>query len=99
MDGRLGRWPSSVSRWRQLLVKISKRQLTRIIKEEKGKILAEAPMGEFGIFDQYYLANLLMEEVESFMDQTGVESFGPSEISDMRNAVMQALDTVTNQVS
>tara|TARA_B100001123_G_scaffold451206_1_gene628478 strand:- start:12538 stop:12780 length:243 start_codon:yes stop_codon:yes gene_type:complete len=80
-------------------MKISKRQLRRIIKEEKAKLLKEAPTPEFGIFDQYYLADLLMEEVESFMDQTGVDSFGPAEVEDMRNAVMAALDTIVKQVS
>ena len=80
-------------------MKITKRQLSRIIKEEKAKLLKEAPTAEFGIFDQYYLADLLMEEVESFMGQTGVDSFGPAEIEDMRNAVLSALDTITKQVS
>ena len=79
-------------------MKISKRQLRRIIKEEKAKLLKEAPGAEFGIFDQYYLTQLLMEEVESFMDQTGVDSFGPAEVEDMRNAVMAALDTIVRQV-
>ena len=80
-------------------MKITKRQLRRIIKEEKAKLVSEAPASEFGIFDQYYLTNMLMEEVESFMDQVGVESFGPAEVKDMQNAVMKALDTVTKQVS
>ena len=80
-------------------MKITKRQLKRIIKEEKSKLLKEAPAAEFGIFDQYYLINVLMEEAESFMDQTGVDRFGPAEVRDMRNAVMAALDTVTKQVS
>ena len=79
--------------------RITKRQLRRIIKEEKAKLLKEAPTAEFGIFDQYYLTNLLMEEVESFMDQAGVDSFGPEEINDMRLAVTQALDAVIHQVS
>ncbi len=80
-------------------MKITKRQLRRIIKEEKAKLLKEAPTSEFGIFDQYYLTNVLAEEAERFMDQTGVDSFGPAEIEDMRNAVMYALDTVTREVS
>ena len=80
-------------------MKITKRQLSRIIKEEKAKLLKEQGTPEFGIFDQYYLTQLLMEEVESFMDQTGVDSFGPAEVEDMRNAVMSALDTVLKQVS
>ena len=80
-------------------VKISKRQLRRIIKEEKAKVLAEAPTGEFGIFDKYYLTSVLMEEVERFMDQTGADSFGPAEVKDMRSAVMYALDVVTREVS
>ncbi len=80
-------------------MKITKRQLKRIIKEEKRKVLSEAPTGEFGIFDRYYLANVLMEEAENFMGQAGVDSFGPAEVEDMRNAVMYALDTVTKEVS
>ena len=79
-------------------MKISKRQLKRIIKEEKRKVLSESPTTEFGIFDQYYLANVLMEEAENFMDQAGIDSFGPAEVEDMRNAVLQALDTVAEQV-
>ena len=104
-------------------VKVTKRQLKRIIEEEKAKVLREqanrgnpnkpwdavfppeeatpekAPSSDFGIFDKYYLTNVLMEEVERFMDETGVDSFGPAEIEDMRDAVMYALDTVTKQVS
>tara|TARA_Y100000593_G_C4209052_1_gene285847 strand:+ start:229 stop:498 length:270 start_codon:yes stop_codon:yes gene_type:complete len=80
-------------------MKISKRQLKRIIKEEKRKVLSESPTTEFGIFDRYYLANVLMEEAENFMGQAGVDSFGPAEVEDMRNAVMYALDTVTKEVS
>ncbi len=80
-------------------MKITKGQLRRIIKEEKVKLLKEAPTSEFGIFDQYYLTNVLAEEAERFMDQTGVDSFGPAEIEDMRTAVMYDLDTVTREVS
>ena len=80
-------------------MKITKRQLRRIIKEEKAKLLKEAPTAEFGIFDQYYLADVLMGEVESFMDQTGVDSFGPAQDEYMRNAFMRALDTIIKQVS
>ena len=80
-------------------MKITKRQLKRIIKEEKRKVLSESPTTEFGIFDRYYLANVLMQEAENFMDQAGVDSFGPAEVEDMRNAVMYALDTVTKEVS
>ena len=62
-------------------------------------LLSESPGSEFGIFDQYYIQDLLMAEVESFMDHSGVDSFGPAEVEDMRNAVMQALDVVIKEVS
>ena len=47
-------------------MKITKRQLRRIIKEEL--TLAPGHGGEFGIYDANYLFELLKPEVESYLD-------------------------------
>ena len=80
-------------------MKITKRQLKRIIKEEKAKLMKEqAPQGfhggQFSIFDPDYIYNLLAEEAESYLQSSGDDQLRPVEFDEMRQAVMAALDKV-----
>jgi len=80
-------------------MKITKRQLKRIIKEEKAKLIKEqAPAGfhggQFSIFDPDYIYNLLAEEAENYLQASGDDQLRPVEFDDMREAVMAALDKI-----
>ena len=80
-------------------MKISKKQLRKIIKEEKAKLVKErAPAGfhggQFSIFDPNYIYNLLAEEAESYLQSSGDDQLRPVEFDEMREAVMAALDKV-----
>ena len=80
-------------------MKITKRQLKRIIKEEKAKLIKEqAPAGfhggQFSIFDPDYIYNLLAEEAESYLQASGDDQLRQVEFDEMREAVMAALDKI-----
>lgn len=79
-------------------MKITKRQLRRIIKEEKAKLLREGDeMQMHTIFDDDYLYDLLADEVEKWMRRKGPE--GPRKLVQtqkdrMKKAIDQALYAV-----
>ena len=82
-------------------MKITKRQLKKIIKEEKAK-LVEMPMGErfaHGIFNGNYLYDILVDEVEDYIRTQGQPMLTRSETDKMREALMFALQNIIEDYS
>ncbi len=82
-------------------MKISKRQLKKIIAEEKAK-LVEMPMGErfaHGIFNGNYLYDILVDEVEDYIRTQGQPMLTRSETDKMREALMFALQNIIEDYS
>tara|TARA_A100001515_G_scaffold143447_1_gene144576 strand:+ start:715 stop:975 length:261 start_codon:yes stop_codon:yes gene_type:complete len=86
-------------------MKITKKQLKRIIKEEKAKLM-EMPMGErfsHGIFNGNYLYDILVGEIEDYLqtqeDQSAPGILTRSEIDKMREALMFALENIREDYS
>ena len=81
-------------------MKISKRQLRRIIKEEKTRILEQAkftykPNPDFSLNNDNYVYDLLAEEVENFLSKTGRENLTGFEGSAIRSAFSGAIDKIS----
>ncbi len=86
-------------------MKITKRQLRRIIKEEKRK-LVEMPVGEsfaHGIFNGNYLYDILVDEVDDYLrtqkDQSGPSMLTRAETDKIREALMFALQNIIEDYS
>ena len=82
-------------------MKITKRQLKKIIAEEKVK-LVEMPMGErfaHGIFNGNYLYDILVDEVEDYIRTQGEPMLTRSETDKMREALMFALQNIIEDYS
>ena len=86
-------------------MKITKKQLKQIIKEEKAKLM-EMPMGErfsHGIFNGNYLYDILIDEIEDYLktqeDQSAPGILTRSEIDKMREALMFALENIREDYS
>ena len=85
-------------------MKITKRQLKRIIKEEKAKLL-EMPMGErfaHGIFNGNYMYDLLVDDVEDYLRTSGsgtATGLTTAETDKMREALMFALQSIIEDYS
>ncbi len=86
-------------------MKITKKQLKTIIKEEKAKLM-EMPMGErfsHGIFNGNYLYDILVDEIEDYLqtqeDQSAPGILTRSEIDTMREALVLALDNIKEEYS
>ena len=73
-------------------MKITKRQLRRIIKEEL--TLAPGHGGEFGIYDANYLFELLKPEVESYLAAADQTTLTDVMLRDMRLALTRAADRI-----
>jgi hypothetical protein len=73
-------------------MKITKRQLKRIIKEEL--TLAPGHGGDFGIYDANYLFNFLSDEVENYLAAAGEATLTAEGLRDMRSALMAAADRI-----
>ncbi len=73
-------------------MRISKRQLRRIIKEEKAKVLAEQ-------YDDYedtqsdllFDNDFLLEELQYLLDERGIEAMTPPEFSSFEKAMAGAI--------
>ena len=81
-------------------MKITRRQLKRIIKEEKAKILEAAkftykPNPDFSLNNDDYAYDLLAEEVESFLSENGRENLTGFEIAAIRYAFTAAIDEIS----
>ena len=86
-------------------MKITKKRLKAIIKEEKAKLM-EMPMGErfsHGIFNGNYLYDILVDEIEDYLqtqeDQSAPGILTRSEIDKMREALMFALENIREDYS
>ena len=87
-------------------MKVSKKQLKKIIKEEKAKLL-EMPQGEqfsHGIFNGNYLYDLLVDDVEDYLRQsTAAAALGSgltrAELDKMREALMFAFENIKEDYS
>ena len=81
-------------------MRLTKRQLRRIIKEEKARILEQAkftykPNPDFSLNNDDYMYNLLAEEVEKFLSKTGRENLTGFEVSAIRSAFSGAIDEIS----
>lgn len=78
-------------------MKISKRQLRRIIREEKARILEQAykPNPDFSLNNDNYVYDLLADEVENFLSKTGRENLTGFEVSAIRSAFSDAIDEIS----
>ena len=74
-------------------MKITKKQLKQIIKEEKAKLM-EMPMGErfsHGIFNGNYLYDILIDEIEDYLNTAGAEGLARDEADRMELALNDAI--------
>ena len=81
-------------------MKITKRQLRRIIKEEKARILEQAkftykPNPDLSLNNDNYVYDLLAEEVESFLSENGRENLTGFEVAAIRSAFTAAIDKIS----
>ena len=81
-------------------MKITKRQLRRIIKEEKTRILEQAkftykPNPDFYLNDDSYLYDLLAEEVENFLRENDRKNLTSFEVSAIRDAFSNAVGEIS----
>ncbi len=87
-------------------MKITKKQLKKIIKEEKAKLL-EMPQGErftHGIFNGNYLYDLLVDDIEDYLRQSAVDpalgsGLTRTELDKMREALMFAFESIKEDYS
>ena len=87
-------------------MKVSKKQLKKIIKEEKAKLL-EMPQGErftHGIFNGNYLYDILVDDVEDYLRQSAADpalgsGLTRAELDKMREALMFAFENIKEDYS
>jgi len=79
-------------------MKITKRQLRRIIKEEKAK-LTEGTNFDVNIFDSDSMYDLLVDEVEDYLEREGKSSLGRQEVELMRQALQRAVSNLEDDYS
>ena len=79
-------------------MKITKRQLRRIIKEEKTK-LTEGTNFDVNIFNSESMYDLLVDEVENYRERTGKSSLGFKEVELMRHALQAAVSNLEDNYS
>ena len=87
-------------------MKINKKQLKKIIKEEKAKLL-EMPQGErftHGIFNGNYLYDILVDDVEDYLRQSVADpalgsGLTRAELDKMREALMFAFENIKEDYS
>ena len=77
-------------------MKITKRQLRRIIKEEKARILEQAKLNpDLSLNNDNYVYDLLADEVENFLSKTGRKNLTGFEVSAIRSAFSGAIDKIS----
>lgn len=85
-------------------MKISKKKLKQIIKEEKAKLM-EMPQGErftHGIFNGNYLYDILVNEIEDYIQRQDPHSppiLTRAEHDKVREALMFALENIKEDYS
>jgi len=75
-------------------VKITKRQLRRIIQEEKSKLQEQRVRNEAGIFSEDYIYDLLVDEVDLYLREEGPAGLTRIEQDMMRAALMGAFRNI-----
>lgn len=75
-------------------MKITKRQLRRIIKEERAKILAEQSGPDDRLFDDDYL----LEELEYLLDERGISTMTPPEFAAFESAMGEAVGRLRREM-
>ena len=68
-------------------MKITKRQLRKIIKEEKAKVLAEQDAPDDRLFDDDYL----LEELDYLLDERGIRTMTLPEFAAFEAAATEAI--------
>ena len=77
-------------------MKITKRQLRRIIKEEKARILEQAKLNpDLSLNNDNYVYDLLAGEVDNFLSENGRENLTGFEIAAIRYAFTAAIDEIS----
>ncbi len=104
-------------------MKITKRQLRRIIEEEKAKLMKEQSLdvrdtgdlyadlereeaasmaraaGDHGLFEPSYIEDMLMAEVDDFLDGADKMAMNKRELRMMKKAVMTAMANIEARAS
>ena len=76
-------------------MKITKRQLRQIIREERGRLAEQSRMRHaFGIQDPDYWFDLFTEEVENYLRAAQEPGLTAEDLRDMRAALMAAADRI-----
>ena len=75
-------------------MKITKRQLKRIIKEEKAKVLAEQDAPDDRLFDDDYL----LEELEYLLDERSIRTMTPPEFAAFESAMGEAVERLRREM-
>ena len=75
-------------------MKITKKQLKKIIKEEKGKLQEMKMRNEAGIFSEDYIYDLLVDEVDLYLREDGPAGLTRTEQDMMRAALMGAFQSI-----
>ncbi len=75
-------------------MKITKKQLRRIVQEEKSKLQEARMRNEAGIFDQDYIYDLLVDEVDLYIREAGPAGLTRTEQDMMRAALMGAFQSI-----
>jgi len=90
-------------------MKITKRQLRKIIKEEKLRLLEESAFDQerferatrtpyemisFSIFNRDYMYDMLLGEVGRYLESSGAKKLRKDEINKMESAFMDALQKI-----
>ena len=75
-------------------MKITKRQLRRIIKEEKAKVLAEQDAPDDRLFDDDYL----LEELEYLLDERSIRTMTPPEFAAFESAMGEAVGRLRREM-
>ena len=75
-------------------MKITKKQLRRIVQEEKSKLQEARMRNEAGIFDEDYIYDLLVDEVDLYLREDGPAGLTRTEQDMMRAALMGAFQSI-----
>ena len=75
-------------------MKITKKQLRKIIQEEKSKLQETRMRNEAGIFSEDYIYDLLVDEVDLYLREDGPAGLTRTEQDMMRAALMGAFRNI-----